>query len=75
MDRLPRGEFVQTWFDGGRDGSGFTFGVIEASGPTAFVVRWESGNRHRRKHGHPDIHRITDPELRLEAARTLKRTT
>jgi hypothetical protein len=48
---FKKGDEVQTWFDTGAFGARILYGVVIASGPKAYRVRWESGSTNRVRHG------------------------
>lgn len=63
---MSRGDLVQFWWAADRDGSGWVYGIVEASGPKTITVRWESGIRQRLRRGRYDIRPIENAEIRAE---------
>jgi hypothetical protein len=57
---MKTGHLVQTWFDTGARGATILYGVVTASGPKTFSVRWESGLSNRVRHGHGTVERARD---------------
>jgi len=54
------GDIIATWFDTGAFGAQLLFGVVIASGPKSYRVRWESGNTSRIEQGRTAFWRYDD---------------
>ena len=66
------GDLVQFWWAVDRDGSRWTYGIVEVCGPKLVTIRWESGLRQCLRRGAHDIQPIA-PAMAAEMREKLGR--